>query len=216
MEGLRRAAGRPPTVSVAQIAEAALAIGLEKATVRKVAERLGMSVPGLYHHVRTREQLVMLAAAHSFEAAPCPDPGSKSWAQWLVEYCRVVFDVLVNEPELFARIAAGTTDPIVHARRLERFLEIAGSLGLEVAEAYEVYQEAMSAVLGAAALSIGDRAAAGSGGGLFPHLNAAVAGAAGERLALVRKLIAQKGETAPDRFEAVRALAEDLARRRGG
>jgi AcrR family transcriptional regulator len=215
MEGLRRA-GRPPTVSVAQIAEAALAIGLEKATVRKVAQRLGMSVPGLYHHVRTREQLVMLAAAHSFQAVPCPDPGSKSWAQWLVEYCRVVFDVLVKEPELFAHIAAGTTDPIVHARRLERFLEIASSLGLEVTEAYEVYQEAMSAVLGAAALSIGDRAATGSGRGVFPHLNAAVAAAADEPLTLVRRLIAQKGEAAPDRFEAVRALAEDLARRRGG
>ena len=65
--------GRPPKVTREQIAEAALEIGLERATVRTVAEHLGMSVPGLYHHVGTREELVAMAAAHSLEALRLPE-----------------------------------------------------------------------------------------------------------------------------------------------
>ncbi len=55
--------GRPPRVTAKQIAEAALAIGLEHATIRNVAARLDMSVPGLRHHVRTREDLVAMYGA---------------------------------------------------------------------------------------------------------------------------------------------------------
>jgi AcrR family transcriptional regulator len=210
-----RRAGRPSQVTPAQIAEAALAVGLDKATVRNVADHLGMSVPGLYHHVRTREQLLILAAAHSFQALLCPDPEGKTWSEWLVEYCRKVFDTLVGLPELVAQIVAGTTNPAVHAQHLERYLEILGAHGFSVVEAYEFYQEVMSAVVGAAAMEIGDRAAEDAGRSLFPNLAAAVAVAPQERLVLVRRLVADRGDSSPDRFDAVRLLIEGMLLRRG-
>jgi AcrR family transcriptional regulator len=208
-----RRAGRPSQVTPAQIAEAALAVGLDKATVRNVADRLGMSVPGLYHHVRTREQLLILAAAHSFQALLCPDPEGKAWSEWLVEFCRNVFDTLVREPELVAQIVAGTTNPAIHAQHLERYLEILASHGFEVAEAYALYQEVMSAVVGAAALEIGDRAAVGAGRSLFPNLPAAVASAPEAELSLIRRLIAETGGSTPDRFAAVRLVIDGMALR---
>jgi len=214
MNDVRRV-GRPSQVTPAQIAEAALAVGLDRATVRNVADRLGMSVPGLYHHVRTREQLLILAAAYSFQALLCPDPEGKSWSEWLVEYCRKVFDTMVGQPELVMQIVVGTTNPAIHAQHLERYLEILGSHGFDVTAAYELYQEVMSAVVGAAAMEVGDRTAADAGRSLFPNLAAAVAAAPEERLTLIRRLIASKGGGTPDRFEAVRVLVGDIARRRG-
>jgi AcrR family transcriptional regulator len=210
-----RRAGRPSQVTPAQIAEAALAVGLDRATVRNVADRLGMSVPGLYHHVRTREQLLILAAAHSFRALLCPDPEGKTWSDWLVEFCRNVFDALAGEPELIGQIVAGTSNPAIHAQHLERYLEILGSHGFGLAEAYALYQEVMSAVVGAAALEIGDRAAAGAGQSLFPNLPAAVDAAPEAQLALIRRLIAETGGETPDRFEAVRLVIAGMALRRG-
>jgi AcrR family transcriptional regulator len=95
---VRKRPGRPAGVTTAEIAEAALDLGLEKATIRNVAERLGMSVPGLYHHVRTREDLLAMAAAHSLGAVELPPPEGLDLGEWLTQYGRFVFDALVAQP----------------------------------------------------------------------------------------------------------------------
>ena len=43
--------GRPPRVDESAIAAAVLQIGTENATMRRVAEHLGISLPGLYHQL---------------------------------------------------------------------------------------------------------------------------------------------------------------------
>ena len=50
----RNKVGRPARIDQMMIADAALEIGLEDVTMKAVAERLGMSVTGLYHHVAGR------------------------------------------------------------------------------------------------------------------------------------------------------------------
>src|SRR5438045_8313367 len=102
--------GRPPTVTSAEIAEAALAVGLDRATVRNVADHLGMSVPGLYHHVRTREELLAMAAAHSLGALELPAYHGQEWTEWLLDYARFVYDALVAQPEIIGQVLAGAGD----------------------------------------------------------------------------------------------------------
>src|SRR6478609_10318219 len=92
-----RRVGRPPRVTTDQIAEAALAIGLDHATVRTVAEHLGMSVPGLRYYVRTREELLAMAAAHGLGELPLPVDEGQPWTEWLVDYSRFVYDALVAQ-----------------------------------------------------------------------------------------------------------------------
>ena len=43
--------GRPPRISRQMIAEAAHQVGLDGLTLRAVADRLGVSIAALYHHV---------------------------------------------------------------------------------------------------------------------------------------------------------------------
>jgi AcrR family transcriptional regulator len=50
--------GRPPSIDRSMIADAAAEIGLENLTMKAVAERLGVSVTGLYHHVAGRDDLM--------------------------------------------------------------------------------------------------------------------------------------------------------------
>src|SRR5947199_8806750 len=100
--------GRPPTVTSAEIAEAALAVGLDRATVRSVAEHLGMSVPGLYHHVRTREELLAMAAAHALGGLDLPEDRGQEWTERLLDYAWFVYDALVAQRALVGLIRAAT------------------------------------------------------------------------------------------------------------
>ena len=118
--------GRPPTVTSAEIAEAALAVGLDRATVRNVADHLGMSVPGLYHHVRTREELLAMAAAHSLGALELPAYHGQEWTEWLLDYARFVYDALVAQPEIIGQVLAGTVNTLRAAQHLEGFFEVLG------------------------------------------------------------------------------------------
>jgi AcrR family transcriptional regulator len=203
--------GRPPRVTPAQIAEAALGLGLDRATVRNVADALGMSVAGLYHHVRTREELLALAARHAIRALLLPDAAGKTWEAWLIEYGRHVYDILVAHPEFIGQIVCGATDNLVHAQHLEKFLAVLTERGFSVTEAYEVYVEMMSAVVGAAALEAGDRAAVAAGRSLISELGAAAQAMPGDAAPVLRKLVADRRAARPDRFQAVRVALKGVA-----
>lgn len=74
--------GRPPVTSRAQIGTAARRIierdGWEKLTIRGVAAELGIGATTLYHHVRSKEDLLVLVLNHylgQIERPPLPaDP----------------------------------------------------------------------------------------------------------------------------------------------
>src|SRR4051794_5335215 len=71
-EATKPRVGRPPRISRALIAEAAHDIGLDEVTMRAVAERLGVGIASLYHHVDGRDDLLRLAAEHGAARARQP------------------------------------------------------------------------------------------------------------------------------------------------
>ena len=205
--------GRPPRVTTAQIAEAALAIGLERATVRNVAAHLGMSVPGLYHHVRTREELLAIAAAHGLGELPLPDDHGQPWTDWLLEYARYVYDALVAQPEIIGQILAGTVNTLRMAQHLERFFTVLAGHDFTVVEAYDVYGQLTSAVVGAAAAEVGGRATIDAGHPQLDDLRRAAKALGADAVPHLRDLVARKPTTAPDPFETVRLVVTGLAAR---
>jgi AcrR family transcriptional regulator len=57
--------GRPQRIDLDAITEAVLELGTENATMRRVATRLGVSLPGLYHHVKNQDELMRLTHART-------------------------------------------------------------------------------------------------------------------------------------------------------
>jgi AcrR family transcriptional regulator len=211
---MARKVGRPARVTTADIAEAALAVGLDRATVRNVAERLGMSVPGLYHHVRTREELVAIAVAHTLGELELPEDRDQPLVAWLEEYARFVYDALVAQPEFVGQILAGTVDTLRLAQHLERFLSVVTSRGFTVAQAYELYEHLTAAVAGAAASSIGRRAAASGGHDAMGDLRLAARAHGADEVPLVHRLVRSRngrGARPPDPFAMVRVVIGALA-----
>lgn len=71
----RRASKGEPPLSLARIVEAAVAIldeeGIDRLTMRRLAERLGVVAPSLYWHVETKDDVIDLAVDAIFgEVAP--------------------------------------------------------------------------------------------------------------------------------------------------
>jgi AcrR family transcriptional regulator len=205
-----RRLGRPPRVTAAQIADAALAIGLDRATVRNVAERLGMSVPGLYHHVRTREELLAMAAAHSLGTLALPENEGQSLEDWLTSYARFVYDALLAQPELIGQILAGTVNTLRLAQHIERFLEVLTGHGRALPDAYDDYALLMAAVTGGAASAIGRAASIDAGHPTLVDLRRAAKALGPDDTTLVHQLLRRRRRE-PDPFDIVRVAIHSIA-----
>lgn len=99
--GRRR--GPVPAISRDDIVDAALEHGLAHVTMRDVAERLGVSVQGLYHYVRTREDLLGAAAARLVGRVELPEPGDRPWPEWLRAVARSIRETLREHPGVAAQ-----------------------------------------------------------------------------------------------------------------
>jgi AcrR family transcriptional regulator len=215
MEMANAKLGRPPRVTTSQIAEAALAIGLDRATVRNVAEYLGMSVPGLYHHVRTREELLAVAAAHTLGGLDLPEYRGQGWSEWLLDYAGFVYDALVAQPEVIGQILSGTVNTLRQVQHLERFFEVLGAHGFSVVEAYDTYLQLMAAVTGAATFSIGRRSATDAGHAPMLDLRRAAKALGTDAAPLVHEFLSCGPAPDVEPFDTVRLVVAGIAQRRG-
>jgi AcrR family transcriptional regulator len=204
--------GRPPRVTAAEIADAALAIGLERATVRNVAERLGMSVPGLYHHVRTREELLAMAAAHSMGRLPLPPDVGQPWDQWLLEYGRFVYDALVAQPQIIGQMLSGSYNNVRMVQHLEGVFSVLTRRGFTVTEAEAARRRLFNAVNGAAVAEVSRRASESAGHVPLDDLRRAAAALGPDLVPLVHEFLQSKAMSVrEDSFDVVRRAVEEMS-----
>lgn len=138
--------------------EAALQIGLYSASVRKIAELLGVSVQGVYHHVRTSEELLDLVVKHSFSQILDRIPSNQTYHQYLTKYAEDTYVFISNHPQLITSVYMGRG--LFTRRSLRDFagvIERGIASGLTGSEAFEVFVHITSAVIGAAATKSADR-----------------------------------------------------------
>src|ERR1700749_427905 len=107
---VRTRRGRPARVDADAIADAVLQIGVDEATMDRVAERLGLSVPGLYHHVRGRDELLRLAAQRAMSRSDPPVYAGEHWSEWLFVCGRYIRKAFASQPALLEQFVAGSMD----------------------------------------------------------------------------------------------------------
>ena len=169
-----------------------------------------MSVPGLYHHVRTREQLLAMAAAHSLGRLALPERSRRCARCVAHALRRFVFDALVEQPELIGQIVAGTVNTMRHAQHLERFFAVFADHGRGVIEAYEAYAQLTATVAGAAAFAVGISAAEAAGHSTLADLRRAAGALGADETPLVHELVRRRRRE-PDPFAAIRIAIDAIA-----
>jgi AcrR family transcriptional regulator len=101
--------GRPPRIDRAAIGRAGLAVGFDRLTVTAVADALGVGTATLYHHVRSRDELALLAADAAAAAVAWPESVGP-WRPYLSACAHQLWHLLEEHPGL-AQVAASLTLP---------------------------------------------------------------------------------------------------------
>lgn len=142
--GGRRKVGRPARLDREMIARAASEVGLDRVTMKAVADHLGVSVPGLYHHVEGRDDLMALAAEYSTSRIAIPVDRDQQWTEWLLEWARYSYEAFVKEPELLNQYLRGSISlerMVVHLDAVIGFLERHGFTPVEARDAYSLVSQ---------------------------------------------------------------------------
>jgi len=113
--------------------------GAENLSLKALAERCGVSTPALYHHFRSKDELLQelgLRALTAFEAALAPALGARGEEGVLLEaFARAYVTFAMSRPELydlvFGRTTWKRTRGEVHRRARRSFRSFVGRLAEE-------------------------------------------------------------------------------------
>lgn len=147
---VKRRTGRPPRLDRDMIAKAAGEIGLGKVTMRSVADRLGVSIPGLYHYVSGRDDLLRLAAEQLTLRIAVPEDDSQHWAVWLYQWAEHVHAAFGAEPDILKQFMHGSMATELMVDHLEIVVGFLVGRGFTAPAAFAAYNSLTSCAIGAA------------------------------------------------------------------
>lgn len=159
----RRKVGRPARLTRELVAEAAHEVGFENLTMRTVADHLGVSVPGLYHYVRNKDDLLRLAAEVSSGRMQLPEDHGQHWAVWLYECAVHNRRAFVAEPGLLRQFVDGAIGADKNSDSMDTVLGTLVRQGFTIHEARLAYGLISEFAIGAAISVIRERLAAADG-----------------------------------------------------
>ena len=187
-----RRPGRPPRIDRAAIARAAGEIPLAQLTLRSVAERLGVSVPGLYHYVSGREDLIRLAADQSALRITMPVDHGQHWAVWLYEWADYNRRAFSHDPELLKHFIDGAVGPELTAPAIDRAIGPCVAQGFTARQALEAYDLVCECALGSAIAAIRQERSRREGNPFDLEVRTLIA--RGEQLPHLERLLAESGQ----------------------
>lgn len=188
--GLPRRVGRPPRIDRDAIARAVTEIGLDEVTVKRVADHLGVSVPGLYHHVRGRDDLLRLAAEHSLARLRLPEDRGQHWAVWLREWARYARAAFAEQPELLQQFVGGGINDDRVLDQVGVALDVLRRSGFDPRAAKAAFDAVGTLAVGAAVEVLRERRAAADGRPWLARVHANLARRDPDEQATLRELLA--------------------------
>jgi AcrR family transcriptional regulator len=208
--------GRPARISREAIAEAANEIGLSDLTLKAVADRLGVSIASLYHHVEGKDDLLRLAAEYSASRSRVPRGEGQHWAVWLLEWALHNRDSFVAEPALLGQFLDGAIGADVIADNTDTILGLLVDQGFSVTEAQSAYQLVSACAIGSAVQAIRAQRAAAAGRPAPQEYGRVLAERDPRDLPHLRALLAEAALTPLDSFESrMTTVLAGIAARRG-
>ena len=158
----RRSAGRPRSLTLEAIVDAACRIDANDLCMSAVAKALNVGVATLYGYVEGIEQLVELVSRRKGRLQPMYDEG-QSWDELLRDHAAQSYKTLMAWPDTVVQVMyrGGFTES--EADYMENFLSLLCSRGVGAADALSLYHETNQLVLGAVVTSTYSRSLAEAG-----------------------------------------------------
>jgi AcrR family transcriptional regulator len=167
--------GRPARIDREAIAEAVLELGLDGISMKAVADHLGVSVAGLYHHVANRRELLVLAAERSLSRARTPEDRGQYWDEWLREWARHVYRSFVDEPEVLSQWMTGALKWESMVDVIDSVIQVLGRADFDPPAAVAAFETVARYAVGAAMHEIRQLGALREGRSTLAELHATLA-----------------------------------------
>lgn len=212
-----RSVGRPRRLTLDQVLDAALELGLDDLTMAAVANRLGVGVAVLYSYVKNREDLLGLAAIRAAQRHDFPEDRGQHWAEYIADYARALYELLTTHSQSIINFMEGGLGPEAQLDSSEAWAAAMTKRGFTPEEALELLGIVGQLVLGCAASAIHARSLSMSGTSYAEAALRAVGNRPEEELPLLRQHInAFANVTEYGRWEdSLRLLLDGVAARRG-
>lgn len=146
----KRPVGRPSRLSRAVIADAALRIGLDRATLKQIGAELGIDHSTLYRHVRDRDDLMSAAVDQALSGLTWQQQAAEGWRAYLVRVAEMVWTVYETNPGVAETIRSLETTPPSVIRAFVAMCEGLHAAGFSAAEAVLVVDSVMDMTLDSA------------------------------------------------------------------
>jgi AcrR family transcriptional regulator len=213
--GSRPKIGRPARIDRAMIARAACEIGLDHVTMKAVADRLGVSVPGLYHHVEGRDDLMRLGAEYSASQIQVPVDHGQHWTAWLLEWAQYSHDAFVAQPALLGQFVNGSLGVERMVAHVDAVVGVLTRQGFTPGEAVDAYDLVSECALGAAVSETRFAEAARSGRPVLAEYHRVLATQPPDALPHLRNLVSSLAGRAGSFVDHVVTVLVGIAIRRG-
>ncbi len=158
--------GRPPRVNAQAIIEAAIELGLDRVTLKQVADHLGVGVATLYRHVRSRDELLRMAAFRVVLSRRMPRSQAGQpvhWAEVAIGFAASLYETFASQPQLIHEMARGRIGPDAEVDFLEQFLAELKQHGFSAPESIRLHHALAMMAIGAAAGAVSLSAAVAAG-----------------------------------------------------
>jgi AcrR family transcriptional regulator len=198
-----------------QVLDGALAVGLDRFNMGVLAEHLGVGVATLYQYVAGRDDLVRRAVSRQVARLPLPVDSGQPWADYVREYALALQDALVSEPRSIAQFAEGGFGFETEVEMVDGFLAVMVLRGFTLAEAVRIVRHTGFIAFGAAVVIARERANAARGDKTGKAVERAIARSPAG-LPLMRAAAAlYTAETSQLAAELLQPFIEQIARQRG-
>jgi AcrR family transcriptional regulator len=167
--------GRPAQITRERIADAVAEIGLDRVTMKAVAERLGVSVPGLYHHVRGKDDLVRIGLERSMAQVALPEDHGQAWDEWLRDWARYTRQAMIAQPEVLGQFVNGTLDRDRMAIAIDRVMQVLAREGFTPKEALDAFRTISNCAVGSVVEELREQKATDEGRPQWAEIHRALA-----------------------------------------
>jgi AcrR family transcriptional regulator len=211
----KSAGGRPRLLTQQQVVEAALRLGLERLTMKRVADDLGVSIATLYQYVIDRDELLRLAIMHMVATLRYPGDTGQHWSKFLRDYAEATRAQLAVDTHILVRFLHSGFGLESELLLLEKFLEVMTPRGFTPQQATRIMRQILTATMGAAMATCRERATIARSGSVDQAMHAALAHFTPDDLPLVRQTDLDYRDAADQLSDLIEPLIEKIAAERG-
>jgi len=131
--------GRPRLLTHEEILEAAVELGLEGLTMKRLATHLNVGTATLYQYFDSRKALMRAAAVHSLSDVPLPEDTGQHWSRLSRDYVDSIQALLAENPSFIHSYQHTDYGFEVQFQLIEKFLQSMSVRGFTPEKGMELF-----------------------------------------------------------------------------